>query len=230
MLTDYYQLIKPGIVYGNVITVLAAFLFASRWEFSAALFFATMIGMAFVVASACVFNNYFDRGIDSKMMRTKKRALAMGIISPCAALVYASALGIVGSVLLWFAVNPLTALVALLGWLIYVCAYTPLKPISPRALYVGAVAGAMPIVAGYTAVTDKLDLTVFLLFAFMFLWQLPHFIAIAMYRYDEYAAAGIPLVVGKPTGKQKRIARLVFFFSLAVLLIFCVALSLLGLL
>lgn len=230
MFKDYYQLTKPGIVYGNLLTTLAAFLFASKWEFSTGLFLATMVGMALVIASACVFNNYFDRSIDAKMSRTKARPLVAGAVSPRAAFWYAMALAFVGFALLYICVNILTALVALAGFIIYVCIYTPLKPLNSLALYVGAVAGAAPVVAGYTAVADKLDLTAFFLFAFLFLWQLPHFWAISVYRYDEYAAAGVPLSVRKPSNKKKRLARSIFFASLIVLVLFCLFIALLPLL
>jgi heme o synthase len=230
MLRDYYQLAKPGIVYGNLLTTLAAFLFASKWHFLTLPFLAVVLGMALVIASACVCNNYLDRDIDAKMARTKKRPLVSGAISPHAALAYAAALAIVGFTLLYICVNALTALVALAGFIIYVCVYTPLKPQSSVALYVGAVAGAAPVVAGYTAAAGKLDLTAFFLFAFLFIWQLPHFWAIAVYRYDEYAAAGVPLSVRKPSNKKKRLARSVFFASLMVLVAFCLFIALLPLL
>jgi protoheme IX farnesyltransferase len=225
MLKAYYQLTKPGIVYGNVFTTLCAFLFTSRWMFSWQLFFATMIGVALVIASACVFNNYFDRDIDSKMTRTKSRPLVSGSISPRAALVYGVVLAVIGFVLLYIYVNVLTTLVILAGFVVYVFWYTPLKHHSGLAVYVGAIAGAMPIVAGYTAVTASLDLTALLLFTFLFIWQLPHFFAIAAYRYDEYATAGVPLLVKHPTDKQKKLGRKVFLTSLIVLVFFCVVLA-----
>ena len=225
ILKEYYNLAKPGIVYGNVFTTLAAFLFASRWHFGGMLFFATVVGIAFVIASACVFNNYFDRRLDAKMARTKSRALAAGTIPALAALVYGAVLGLLGLYLLYAQVNVLTAGIALFGFGVYVCVYTPLKPRSALALFVGAVAGAVPIVVGYTAVTNHFDLTALFLFACLFVWQLPHFIGIAMYRFEEYAAADVPLLVKKPTEQQKSMGRKVFLSSLIVLVVFCVALA-----
>ncbi len=227
----YYQLAKPGIVYGNAFTTLAAFLFASRWHFSLLLLAAVIVGMVLVIASACVFNNYLDRDIDQKMARTKNRPLVSGAVSLWGALGYAAVLSAAGFTLLYLCVNALTALVALAGFLIYVCLYTPLKRVSSTALYVGAVAGAMPMVAGYTAVVDKVDLTALALFAFMFVWQLPHFIAIAAYRFDEYAAAGVPLTLScAPTPRRKRLARRIFFGSLWVLVAGSIFIALLPLL
>ncbi len=222
---EYYHLAKPGIVYGNVFTTLAAFLFASHWHVGATLFFVTMLGIAFVIGSGCVFNNYLDIEIDKKMERTKTRALVRGTIPVLEALVYGALLGLVGLYLLYAYVNTLSAGIALLGIVVYVGMYTPLKKRSALAVFVGAVAGAVPIVVGYTAVTNHLDLTALFLFTCLFVWQLPHFLAIAVYRYDEYTAAGVPLLVKKPTEHQKSIGKKVFLSSLIVLVLFCVALA-----
>jgi protoheme IX farnesyltransferase len=228
----YYDLTKPGIIYGNLLPTVAAFIFASHspgntgWHFSPLLFLATIVGMSFVIGSACVFNNYFDREIDAKMVRTKERAIAAGKISAMSALVFASALGLIGFALLYFFVNPLSTLVALVGFVVYVCMYTPLKPRSPYALFVGAVAGAVPPIVGYTAVTNSLDWIALCLFLFLFIWQIPHFLAIATYRYDEYREANIPLFMKtSPTDRQKKIARKIFIYSLLVLLVFSVGLT-----
>jgi protoheme IX farnesyltransferase len=96
MIKTYYRLTKPGIVYGNVFTTLAAYLFASRWHVVPLLFFATLIGLGLVIASACVFNNYLDRDIDRKMARTKDRTLVTGGVSPHNALAYGTLLGLIG--------------------------------------------------------------------------------------------------------------------------------------
>lgn len=218
MVKEFYRLAKPGIVYGNIFVALAAFLYASRWQFAASNFFATMIGLELVIASACVFNNYLDRDIDKKMERTKTRALASGKISNQSAFIYATALGLVGISLLYFYVNVLTASIALIGFILYVCVYTPLKHRMSLAFYVGAVAGAVPPVVGYTAVTNHFDFTALFLFLFLFIWQIPHFLAIAIYRFDEYKSAGVPLLVKKqPTENQKKWGRKIFLASLVVL-------------
>lgn len=226
MVRAYYQLTKPGIIYGNLLPLIAAFVFASHWQFSAVLIFATIGGMSFVIASACVFNNYLDRAIDAKMQRTKDRALASGSVSPTHALLYATLLGISGFLLLYHFVNPLSSYLALTGFIVYVCLYTPLKPKTPWALFVGAVAGAIPPVVGYTAISNTLNPIAFWLFLFLFVWQIPHFLAIAVYRYDEYKSAGVPLFIKTPpTDSQKKLARKVFFYSLVVLLVCSLAIA-----
>jgi protoheme IX farnesyltransferase len=202
---DYYQLAKPGIIYGNVLTTVAAFLFAWRWHFSTRalvahfffLFSTTNLGIALVIGSACVFNNYLDRNIDKNMMRTKNRALATGKISVQAALIYGTILGIIGLALLYEYVNVLTALIALFGFISYVVIYGIAKRESHWGAVVGSVPGAVPIVVGYTAVTNRLDLAALILFVVLVAWQMPHFYAIAMYRLEEYTSAGIPVLPAK---------------------------------
>src|SRR5579872_2970145 len=182
---DYYKLTKPGIVYGNVFTTIAAFLFAIRWRFesfqSIELFLATVFGISFVIGSACVFNNYLDRDIDKRMERTQKRALVTGAISTRSALMYGTILGLVGFILLGVFVNVLTALIALVGFIFYVILYGIAKRGSHWGAVVGSVSGAVPIVVGYTAVTNQLDLTALILFLVLVFWQMPHFYAIAIY-------------------------------------------------
>ncbi len=193
-LKTYYQLTKPGIIYGNVTTALAGFIFASQWHIQPWLLFWTIVGIAFSIGSACVFNNYIDRGIDEKMFRTKKRALVIGLISGRSALIFATILGIIGFSILTFFVNILTALIGLTGFVVYVILYGITKRHSIHGTLVGAVSGAMPIVAGYTAVTNQFDLAALLLFIILAAWQMPHFYAIAIYRIQDYTNAGIPVL------------------------------------
>lgn len=225
-LKAYYRLAKPGIVYGNALAAAAAFLFASG-AVNLPLFAATITGLSLVMASACVFNNFLDRDIDAAMARTKTRALVAGTIPVEYAIFYATLLGLAGFGLLLAYTNFLTFGVALLGFVLYVCVYTPLKRITPHTLWVGSLAGATPPVVGYTAVTNTLDLNALWLFLFLFIWQVPHFLAIAVYRFEEYRAAGIPLFITKPPGpKARRLGRAVFYASLVVLLAWCAALML----
>lgn len=192
MLKEYYRLTKPGLVYGNVFTTIAGFLYASRWHVSFGPFVATILGMTLIIASACVCNNWLDRDIDRKMERTKNRALASGRIGGRAALFYSSSLLFLGLVVLYLDVNTLTAGLALFGHLWYVIAYGWGKRNGHWGALVGSVAGAIPITAGYTAATNTFDGTAALIFLALALWQMPHFFAIALYRKEEYAAAGIP--------------------------------------
>jgi protoheme IX farnesyltransferase len=194
MISMYYALTKPGIVLGNIITVAAGFALASRGVFQADLFLAAVLGIAFVMASACVFNNYFDRHADQKMARTKNRALPRGLISLKSALAFAVFLGVLGVAILFFYTNMLTALIALVGFFFYVVMYGIWKYKSVYGTLVGSIAGAIPPLVGYCAVSNRLDAGGMILFLIMVLWQMPHFYAIAMYRFDDYVAASIPVL------------------------------------
>ncbi len=120
MIKQYLQVTKPGIIFGNLISVIGGFLLASKGEIDYPLFFATLLGVSLVVASGCVFNNYIDRDIDRIMERTKNRPLVQGLIDPQISLIYASVLGIAGVVLLYVAANPLAMFIAVTR-LYYLC-------------------------------------------------------------------------------------------------------------
>ncbi len=194
MIRAYYRLAKPGIVYGNIFTVIAGYLFATHLEISWPVFTAVILGMAMVIAGACVFNNVLDRDIDAKMERTKVRATVTGAVSVRAALVYGTVLCVVGFSMLFFDTNALTAAVALTGFFFYVVMYGAAKRITRAHTLIGSISGAVPILAGYTAATHSIDAAGIILFLILVLWQMPHFYAIALYRLHEYAAAGIPLL------------------------------------
>lgn len=190
----YYQMAKPGIIYGNLITAVGGFLLAAQGDVDWVLFFAAMAGISLVIASACVFNNYLDRGIDAKMARTKKRALAAKEIPVQNAMIYAALLGATGALLLLFGTNVLTFGLALFGFLVYVFAYGWTKRHSVHGTIVGSFAGAVPVVVGYTAVSQNFDNAALALFLILIFWQMPHFYAISIYRLEDYKAAGLPVL------------------------------------
>lgn len=208
MMKRYYILTKPGIVYGNVFTTVAALFFASRWQLNGPmldLFVAATVGIALVIAAAGVFNNYLDRNIDKKMARTASRPLAAGTISVRAALIYGTLLLLVGLAMLAWSVNLLTGAIALFGFVMYVFVYGYAKRKSVWGALVGSIPGAVPIVVGYTAVTDRLDAAALLLFLVLVCWQMPHFYAIALRRLDEYNEAGIPVLAAKRRARAVKI-------------------------
>lgn len=185
---------KPGIIMGNLITLSGGFFLASHGHVNIQLFFVTLIAMTLVIASGCVFNNYIDRDIDQLMERTKERVLVKGLISGKVALLYASLLGIAGLLLFFFGTNLLTTLIAITGMLIYVVVYSLWsKRKSIYGTLIGAIAGAVPPVAGYCAVTNRFDFGAAIVFSILFCWQIPHSYAINIYRYKDYLAAGIPV-------------------------------------
>lgn len=199
---------------GNGVTMAAGFALASE-GLNFSLFFATLMGMSLIIASACVFNNVIDREADQKMERTKNRALATGVISLKAALTFATILGIAGSVSLLLFSSPVALAIALLGFCVYVTLYSVYKYRTVHATLIGSIAGAVPPVIGYAAAANRLDLCSVVLFAMMVFWQMPHFYAIAIYRSDDYAAAKIPVLPLKK-GLQATKIQMVFYVGLFI--------------
>ncbi|WP_413484161.1 heme o synthase [Morganella psychrotolerans] len=195
MIKQYLQVTKPGIIFGNLISVIGGFLLASKGDIDYPLFMATLLGVSLVVASGCVFNNYIDRDIDSIMERTKNRPLVRGLIDPKVSLVYASVLGIAGMVLLLVAANAVAMLIAVVGFVIYVGVYSLyMKRKSVYGTLVGSLSGAAPPVIGYCAVTGQFDTGALILLLIFSLWQMPHSYAIAIFRFKDYQAANIPVL------------------------------------
>jgi protoheme IX farnesyltransferase len=215
---NYYYLTKPGIIYGNLIAVIAGFFLASKGYFNPLLFLATLLGIGLVIGSGCVFNNYIDREIDEKMDRTKKRALVTKKIPVKNALIFGTILGLLGFDLLYFLANPLTAFIAFVGFFFYVVMYSIWKRKSSFGTIVGSISGAVPPVVGYTAVTNNFDIAAFLLFLILVIWQMPHFYAIAIFRIKDYAEAKIPVL---PITKGVKHTKIQMLFYIAALI--CIA-------
>jgi len=195
MIKQYLQVTKPGIIFGNLISVVGGFLLASKGSIDYPLFLATLVGVSLVVASGCVFNNYIDRDIDKKMERTKNRVLVKGLIAPSVSLVYATALGIAGFALLYIGANPLAMWLAVMGFVVYVGVYSLyMKRHSVYGTLIGSLSGAAPPVIGYCAVTNEFDAGALILLAIFSLWQMPHSYAIAIFRFKDYQAANIPVL------------------------------------
>lgn len=194
-LTRYYSLTKPGVLYGNVLTAAAGFLLASRGQVDLWLFAALVVGTTLVIASACVLNNVLDRDIDGVMDRTRKRATVTGSIGVRPAVVFSVVLGVAGMAMLVAWTNWLVVAVGLGGFVVYVVLYGMLsKRLSIHGTLVGSVSGAAPILAGYVAVSGVVDVGAVLVFLAVFLWQMPEFYSIAIYRHEEYARAGVPVI------------------------------------
>jgi protoheme IX farnesyltransferase len=179
-----------------------------------------LVGTAAVVAAANTLNMVLEGDVDALMERTRSRPIPAGRIAPEIALAFGIALTVVGLTLLFVVINPLTAMLAGLALLSYVLVYTPLKRVTPFALHVGAIPGAIPPVLGWTSVTGTLALPPLALFAILFVWQLPHFVAIAIFRQAEYEAAGIrvlPAVRGLSAAKRGIVAYSVVQLAVSVL-------------
>jgi protoheme IX farnesyltransferase len=220
----YLQITKPGIVAGNLISVAGGFFLAAKGHVDPVLLLATLLGVSLVVASGCVFNNVIDRDIDIKMARTRNRALVTGLVSTPVALVYGTVLGIAGVGLLYARANALSALLVVAGFLVYVGAYSLyMKRHSVHGTLVGSFSGAMPPVVGYCAVSGRFDLGAALLLLIFSLWQMPHSYAIAIFRFDDYAAAGIPVQPvsrGIPSAKRQIVLYILAFIAASLMLTF----------
>lgn len=221
----YYSLTKPGVLYGNVLTGLAGFLLASQGKVDWLLFLALTVGMTMVIASACVINNFLDQDIDAKMARTKKRALVRDEIPGRNAVIFSVLLGVIGMAVLILWTNWLVVAVGLVGFIDYVVLYGMLsKRLSIHGTLVGSISGAAPILAGYLAASGAVDAGAIIVFLILFLWQMPEFYSIAVYRQKEYAAAGVP-VMSVVKGKTNTIIQIfvytvLFVVSLALLTVY----------
>ena len=218
-LADLITLTKPRITLMVVVTLLGGIWLARQGGHMAASsspraplsgaealrLAAAMAGTALGVGSANALNMYLERCTDRLMARTKNRPLPAGRLSARLALVFGVALGAVSIPLLTFAVNALTGLLAAVALVSYVVVYTPLKRKTTLSLLIGAVPGAIPPLLGWTAVTGRIESPGLLLFGILFLWQVPHFLAIATFRRDDYARAGLKVL---PVERGDRVTRL----------------------
>lgn len=213
---NYYLLMKPGILLGNLFTVAAGFLLASKGIIDFKLFLMTLLGLAFIMASGCVFNNYLDQPIDKKMQRTKDRALVKGLISGPQAIVFATVLLVLGNLVLYSFTNLLTLAIADFGFVVYVFLYTLWKCHTVYGTAIGSIAGAVPPVVGYCAVSNRLDAGAIILFSMMVLWQMPHFFSIALFRIEDYLAAGIPVLPIKKGLLQTKIHMIIYIIAFTI--------------
>ncbi len=193
-LNDYYTLAKPGMVYGNLLTAVAGYLFASRLSLNWAVFLAMCAGTTLIMGSACSLNNLFDRDIDVIMERTSKRPSANRTIPFLSGIIFAIILGVLGIALLALFVNWLCVAIGLIGFIDYALIYTYFKRKTYHSTLIGSIAGAMPIVGGYVAYAGHLDGASLIVGLMMLLWQMPHFYAIALFRESDYRKAKIPLL------------------------------------
>lgn len=220
LVLDLVRLTKPRITALVVATGLGGTWLACRtkqidsvdWSKTAV----AMLGVVLVVSGANALNMHWERDVDALMERTRERPLPTNRLPAWLALAFGLLIGFGSVPLLWYFVNPLTASLAAASLVGYVWVYTPLKRVTPWAVVVGAVPGAMPPLLGWTAATGSLGRAGLALFAVLFFWQLPHFLAIATFREAEYTRAGIKVM---PAVHGERITRaFASFFSLTLLL------------
>jgi heme o synthase len=200
-LSAYFELTKPRIAFMLVLTSAAGFYLGSQ-TFNWILFANAMFGITLLAFGVATLNQYIERDIDKLMTRTENRPLPSGRLSAIEALIFGSVLCIVSEIYLYFTVNPLTALLGLAVIVGYVFLYTPLKTRTSLSTAIGAIPGALPPLLGFTASSNEISLGAWVTFAILFVWQFPHFLAIAWMYREQYAKAGILMLpVIEPEGK-----------------------------
>jgi protoheme IX farnesyltransferase len=225
VIRNYIEITKPGIIFANLISTAGGFFLASGGRVDIGVLLATLTGVSLVVASGCVCNNCIDRDIDRLMKRTCNRVLARRGLSVGSAWLYASFLGIAGVVLLTAGANLLSVGIVSAGFGIYVGIYSlGLKRTCAYATLVGSLAGAAPPLAGYCAAANRFDGGAAILLAIFIVWQIPHYYAIAIFRFDDYAAAAIPILPvkqGTSAAKTHIFGCILVFIAASLMLTFC---------
>jgi protoheme IX farnesyltransferase len=214
--SDLLQLTKPRICVLALLMSTLGYLMGSHSAISKWHFFFTLLGTGLVGAASCIFNQVAEKDVDSLMLRTLNRPIPAGRILPKEALKVGIVLGIFGEIILLVAVNSVTAILGAITLLTYVGVYTPSKKTTPMSTLIGAIPGAMPPLMGWTASYGSVSIQGLILFMILFLWQIPHFLAIAWLYKEDYARASLPILSvvdtnGSATSKQ------VILYSIALL-------------
>jgi len=204
---DYLELTKPRVVGMVMVTTFVGFYLGSSGWMNWLLLWHTLIGVALASGGTLALNQYLERDLDARMLRTRLRPLPEGRLQPNAALGFGVTITAGGLIYLAGVVNPLSGLVTAISVGSYLFLYTPLKQKTPLCILVGAVPGALPPVTGWVAASGALSLEAWILFAILFLWQIPHSLAIAVLYREDYARANFQLLPvlepdGTNTGRQ----------------------------
>jgi len=214
--SDFVELTKPRITLLVLVTTFTGMWLAAGGVLPFDLIVLTLLGTGLASAAGCVLNNYSERETDKSMARTRNRALPAGRMDPQLALGFGLLLSVAAFVLLFFGVNPLTAWLAAATIFFYVGVYTLwLKRTSPLCTEIGGIAGALPPVIGWAAVTNEIGWPALVLFLVIFIWQPPHFWALALLRANEYRNAGLPML---PVARGVRVTKIRMLIYTAVLI------------
>ncbi len=213
-LADYLELTKPSVTSLILMSTLVGFYMGIQGSWSFLLLVHALAGTGLIAAGAATMNHYLEIDSDGKMRRTQERPLPAGRLVPARALVFGLVLAAAGSIYLGLAVNLLTSLLGLLTWASYLFLYTPLKRKTYLCTLIGAFPGAFPILMGWTAARGSLDAGGLVLCAMLFLWQFPHFFAIAWMYREDYERGGIVML---PVFDQPATVRQVLVFTVALL-------------
>ena len=214
-LADYWVLTKPEVNFLVVISAPVGFYLGTRGPLDLMLLVHTMLGTLLVASGTATLNQYMERDDDAHMRRTSRRPLPAGRMAPLEALAFGLLLSVGGGAYLWLAVNPLASFLALFTLATYLLVYTPLKKKTPWCTFLGAFPGAMPPLIGWAAVRGSLSFEAALLYAILFFWQFPHFLAIAWMYREDYARAGLKMLP-ENDADGRAAGRLILGYSLAL--------------
>jgi len=216
MLIDYIQLTKPRITWLILMSTGVGYFFGALYGWTWSVLLHTLLGTAFIASGTAALNQWWERDADKKMVRTQDRPLPAERLHPTRALIFAIILSIIGFVELSLGANLLTGLLGLFTLASYLFVYTPLKQRTPHSTTLGAIPGAMPPLIGFAAAHGTLTAQGWALFAILFLWQFPHFYAIAWMYKEDYSNAGIKMLpVVDPSGDST--VRQILFYSLVLI-------------
>jgi protoheme IX farnesyltransferase len=217
---EYFELTKPRVVALIVFTAIVGMFLSTPGFLPLARFILATLGIALAAGSAAAFNHVLDRRVDAQMARTRGRPLPTGQLSTREALIFASILGIVSMLVLVVGVNGLTAALTFTSLIGYSVVYTLyLKRATPQNIVIGGAAGAAPPVLGWTAITNDVAADALLLFLIIFIWTPPHFWALALYRCEEYAKVGIPMLPVTHGPEYTRLQVLLYTILLAAVIV-----------
>ncbi|NDV63337.1 protoheme IX farnesyltransferase [Puniceicoccales bacterium CK1056] len=215
--SDWWELTKPRLSLMSVATAVLGY-FAAGPALDLSLFFSLCLGTTLAAFGCGVLNQWWERDVDAKMERTADRAIAAGRISPTAGFIYGIALALTGVVLLAYKVNITAALLTAATVVLYILAYTPLKRVTPWATEIGAIPGALPPLIGWVAAGAGFSSMGWILFAILFAWQLPHFMAISWMCRRDYEEGGFKMLsVSDATGRQVAIKALAWTIVLCLI-------------
>jgi protoheme IX farnesyltransferase len=215
-LADYLELTKPRIAVLALTAVTVGYVLGSKGGWQVVPLLHALLGIGCVAAGSSILNQWIERSTDTQMDRTANRPLPAGRLQASEALWFGLACGLFGTLYLTIAVNAVTAWLALATMFLYVGVYTPLKRHTSLCTAVGAVPGALPPVLGWTAAGGQLDAGAFSLFAILFLWQFPHFLAIAWLYREDYARAGLRMLP-RPSAKLPIVGAFTVIYALALI-------------
>jgi protoheme IX farnesyltransferase len=211
-LADIFALAKPSIMVFSLLTAVGGMSLAPAAQ-SLGTWISLMLGTALIVGSANTLNMYLERDVDCLMARTRNRPLPGGRMDPRFALSFGVVQAVIAVPLLTFGTNPLTGFLGVVALISYVNFYTPLKQRTTLATLVGSLPGAMPALMGFTAATNRLELGGLAVFGVLFLWQIPHFHAIALYRTKDYERAGLKILPSERGEYGTRVTMLLYLIA-----------------